>query len=228
VSFRDAAGELARDPKRPLSETEAFAALVAAYWRGAFGGGGASPSRVYTPERLPAPLPPEGSGLPEAVWAEPATLLRRAVYWAPAEYAGFIARFWYLGDGEPPIDLPRLRDDAERFRWLAALPLDRYPPVVLELLARLHISREVLEDWRQRPRGREKPFWAQAEAALLRRLDEEASPRRKPRSRTGWPTGSPLTGTVPRNRPAASTPATASRSIAGGAARSSSSRPHDT
>jgi hypothetical protein len=177
LSMLDAAVELARSQPGSLTAAEWFCALVAGYWQGALAG-------VYTPEQLPTPRPADGDELPKAIWEEPDTLTRRAVYWRPEEYAAYLARFWYVGDEPPATRLPDLGTDAERMRWLAALPLADYPPTVRQMLGRLHISRASLQRWlrgAESPRrrgGKQHAYWPAVEAEMMRWLEDEGEPDR--------------------------------------------------
>jgi hypothetical protein len=134
---------------------------------------------VFTFERLHARSA-------EELWAHTKsrrdTLARRAIYWTAREYAGFIARFWYIDQSD--IRLPDFGSDDERLRWLAALSITEYPGIARGLLERLNISRTNLRLWvqgppegdRRRPGGREREYWPNAEQELLEWLEQEGEP----------------------------------------------------
>jgi hypothetical protein len=178
IALRDLARERARETQYRLTEDEAFAELIAAFWReqlDRWRRGGA----VFTLERFPAQSAEE---LSLVAAPSPDTLARRAVYWTAREYAGFVTQFWYFHS--PDVNLRELGTDEERLRWFAALPITQYPAAVRTLLDRLHLSRATVESWvkggdagispTEPKRG--KPFWREVHERVLKWLDDEGEP----------------------------------------------------
>jgi hypothetical protein len=177
ISLRELARERAREAQYRLTGDEAFAELIAAFWRAEFDHlrqGGA----VFTLEKSLAESREE---LDAAAWP-PDTLARRAVYWTAPEYAGLLAQFWHYDSSDH--NLPALGSDEERLRWLAALPIDQYSAAALTLLDRLHVSRTTVEPRGQngdagKSRGdpkRGKQFWPEVHERVLKWLDDEGGP----------------------------------------------------